>query len=312
MPPLLRRRRLGVLFAGSLAALALAACGPARADPSPEALQVAEDLAETLRAIPQLTDVEAHVTTHLYTEPEILAAATTRLEPDRDDLVSIGTQLQAAVDAHQLKGHLTRAWVDTTCAGSGVKWAWAPTTPDTPTTQHQAAAILEEIERGAASVSLRDGIESRWKLIDDHAALHAAPDGMRRATRWLKPGASSMITTTVHAGEPSLVWPLRQALEPLLPQLTSVSIVAMDAEVKWQLLTNIDDSSEPSFIDSTVTMLKLLRDVGYAGRHTIAYSGPWWVTLLIAHNVTVLEWRSSDDQSRSEAAVVELLDRVNI
>lgn len=307
----LGRREFGCLTVALSAALTLVGCGPARADPTPEALTMMDSLVAELATIHLLTNVNGTVTTHVHTEPDIVVTAHTSDPPDRADLLTIGAAVQAAVDDHQLEGTHTGVTLRTAINDSGLNWHWDPTTPATPAVDQQVDAGLAEIDLGADSVTLDDAISSRWSTIDNAIILQAPPPGMRVVTRWVTFGQSWDFTVTIHAGQPSLEWPISTLVTEMRPFLHSLNLVVMDDWAHWQLALDIDDRTSAPFGDALVEMLQLLRTVASPARHTLDCTGPWWVNFAIRDTVSIDTWPEGKVRTVDEAVIQDVIDRAN-
>ena len=314
------RRALGALLVVITAAAGLTGCGPARGEPTPEALETASELVAQLSRIELLSEVSSGVTMHLYTPPVIGAVMETTAEPDRAQLARIVTAVQDAVDTHQLPGHEITVTLRSTVGGAELNWGWGPSAASDPTVDQQLDAAFGERVRGATSVTIeRDRVSSHWESIDGATALHETPDGMRQAFRWLTAGSAQSMTVTVNAGEPALDWPLAELVAEPRPYLDAADIVVRDGTASWHLTLDIDDDTAGAFADAMVTMLRGLRDVDRTAANTAANAvtiavtctGPWWVTFAIDDTVTVQGWHSDADRERNERAITALLARVN-
>lgn len=272
---------------------------------------MADALVAEVSAIDLLTDVQGGVTTHVYTGPDIYASARTTTEPERDDLIRIGTAVQDAVDRHQLDGAKTGVALRTTARGADLTWHWTRTTPTTPEVEQQVDAGLAEIALGAPSVTVHEVLNSRWSTIPDPVVLHAAPPGMGRVTRWINPGLSQDLRATVHAGEPGRVWPVAALTREVRPMLNSLSLVMMDGWAHWQLSLAIDEETADAFADAMVNMLRLLRTVDGPRRHTVDCTGPWWVNFAIGPTVSIDAWPPDKVRTVDPAVIQQVVDRAN-
>lgn len=270
-----------------------------------------DSLISELSGIDLLIDIDGTVTTHVYTEPAIVVTARTATEPDRDQLVTIGIAVQAAVDGHQREGTRTRVTLRTTVRAADLNWHWGPTTKDTPGVDQQVDACLTEIDLGARTVSLDDGLSSRWSTIDDSTVLQTPPVGMRRVTRWVSFATSQDLTVTVHASQPSLDWPVTALVTGIRSFLHSLNLVVMDDWAHWQLSLDVDEETSAAFSEAVVHMLRLLRTVDAPDRHTLDCTGPWWVNFAIGVTVAIDQWLPDKARSVDRAVIQQVVDRAN-